>query len=312
MAAPISPRMSATDWAILGALSLLWGGSFFFLEIMLRAWPPFTVVLARVGFGALVLWVYMRATGHSMPRGWAAWRAFAIVAFLGNAVPFVLFAWGQQRIDSGLASILNATTPLWGVIVAHVFTHDERATPAKIVGVALGSIGVATMLGSDALAGLGGNAVAQSACLVATLGYALAGVYARQFAVLGIGPVAASTGQLASAAIMLVPFTLAEAPWRLPAPDANVIGATIGMVVLATAIPYVLYFRLIARAGASNAFLCTFLIPVVAILLGVLILDEQLRSSQLFGMVLITLGLAAIDGRIFAWLRTVAPARTVP
>jgi drug/metabolite transporter (DMT)-like permease len=304
--------MGATEWAILIALSVLWGGAFFFLEIMLRAWPPFTVVLARVGFGALVLWMFMRATGRAMPRGWPVWRAFAIVAFLGNALPFVLFAWGQQRIDSGLASILNATTPLWGVVVAHLFTRDERATPAKIIGVGFGLAGVVAMIGGDAVGGLGGNAVAQGACLVATLGYALAGVYARKFAAMGISPWAVSTGQLAAAAFMLVPFALAEAPWTLPAPDTAVIGATIGMVVLATAIPYVLYFRLIERAGASNAFLCTFLIPVVAILLGVFILGERLELRHLTGMALIATGLAAIDGRIFARFRTVAPAPTVP
>ncbi|UVO52914.1 DMT family transporter [Sphingomonas sp. SUN039] len=308
--------MGPTEWAILIALSVLWGGAFFFLEIMLRAWPPFTVVLARVGLGALVLWLFMRATGRVMPRGWPVWRAFAIVAFLGNAMPFVLFAWGQQRIDSGLASILNATTPLWGVVAAHLFTRDERATPAKIIGVGFGLAGVVAMIGGEALEGvgvrMGGNAVAQGACLVATLGYALAGVYARKFVALGVDPWAASTGQLAAAAIMLVPFALVEAPWTLPAPDATVIGATIGMVVLATAIPYVLYFRLIERAGAGNAFLCTFLIPVVAILLGVLVLGERLELRHLTGMALIAIGLAAIDGRIFARFRTVAPGPDVP
>ncbi len=304
--------MGPTEWAILIALSILWGGSFFFLEIMLRAWPPFTVVLVRVGLGALLLWSFMRATGRTMPRGWPVCRAFAIVAFLGNALPFVLFAWGQQRIDSGLASILNATTPLWGVVAAHLFTRDERATPAKIIGVGFGLAGVAAMIGGDALGGLGGNAVAQGACLVATLGYALAGVYARKFVALGVDPWAASVGQLGGAALMLVPFALAEAPWTLPAPDATVIGATFGMVILATAIPYVLYFRLIERAGASNAFLCTFLIPVVAILLGVFVLGERLELRHLTGMALIAIGLAAIDGRIFARFTTVAPRPTVP
>lgn len=308
--------MGPTEWAILIALSVLWGGAFFFLEIMLRAWPPFTVVLARVGFGALVLWSFMLATGRTMPRGWPVWRAFAIVAFLGNALPFVLFAWGQQRIDSGLASILNATTPLWGVVVAHLFTRDERATPAKIIGVGFGLAGVVAMIGGDAVGGvgvgMGSNTLAQVACLVATLCYALAGVYARKFAAMGVGPWAVSTGQLAAAALMLVPFSLVEAPWTLPAPDATVIWATVGMVILATAIPYVLYFRLIERAGASNAFLCTFLIPVVAILLGVFVLGERLELRHLTGMALIATGLAAIDGRIFAYFRTVAPAPTVP
>ena len=304
--------MGPAEWGILIALSILWGGSFFFLEIMLRAWPPFTVVLARVGFGALVLWAFMLATGRAMPRDWRIWRAFAIVAFLGNALPFVLFAWGQQRIDSGLASILNATTPLWGVVVAHLFTRDERATPTKIIGVAFGLAGVVAMIGGEAFgSGVGGSAIAQIACLVATLCYALAGVYARKFAAMGVGPWAVSTGQLAAAAIMLVPLSLAEAPWTLPAPDATVIWATLGMVILATAIPYVLYFRLIERAGASNAFLCTFLIPVVAILLGVLVLGEQIERRHLIGMALIAAGLIVIDGRSTRWLGGATPESTL-
>lgn len=304
MNAPIHHRMAPGDWGTLAILSVLWGGSFYFLEIMLRTLPPVTIVLARVGFAALLLWGYMIITRQPVPRGWRLWGSFAVLGFLGNALPFVLFAWGQLSIDSGLASILNATTALWGVVVAHLFTTDEKATPVKVAGVALGTVGVVVMIGGDALGGLGRNVVSQVACLIATLCYALGGVYARRFA---HSAIAVSLGQLATAAIMLVPVALVvDQPWTLQSPDAATTWATVGMVVLATAIPYILYFRLIARAGANNAFLCTFTIPVVAILLGVVFLGEVLASRHIAGMALIAIGLVAIDGRLLSRARPIA------
>jgi drug/metabolite transporter (DMT)-like permease len=301
--------MTGGDWATLAALSVLWGGSFYFLEILLRAWPPVTIILARVGFAAMLLWAYMRATHQPVPRGWRLWGAFSVLGLFGNALPFVLFAWGQQSIDSGLASILNATTALWGVVVAHLFTIDEKATPAKVTGVVLGLAGVIVMIGGDALGGLGSNVLAQIACLIGTLCYAIAGVYARRFT---DSAIAVSLGQLATAAVMLAPIAVViDKPWTLPPPDAATIWATVGMVVLATAIPYILYFRLIARAGANNAFLCTFTIPVVAILLGALFLGEVLALRHVAGMALIAVGLIAIDGRMFRQ-KAVAASPRVP
>ncbi len=306
-------RMSATDWSILGVLSVLWGGSFFFLALALEGLPPFTIVLARVGFAALLLYLYMRIVGQRLPRGREIWLSFFVVAFFANALPFVMFAYGQQSISSGLASILNATTPLWGVLVAHFFTADERATPGKIVGVALGIAGVVVMTGSDALDGLGGNLPGQAACIVATLAYAIAGVYSRRFKAKGTAPLAVSTGQLAAAAVLVLPLSLVfEQPWSLAMPPASTIWGMVGLVILSTTFAYVLFFRLIETAGATNTLLVTFLIPITAILLGVFALGETLLPKHVLGMALITSGLAAIDGRPFGWLRTVASRAVVP
>ena len=305
MSTAINRSMTTSEWSILGTLSLLWGGSFFFLHLALESLPPFTIVLGRVGFASLLLYGYIRLKRQSLPTGRTVWASFFIVAFFANALPFVMFAYAQQSISSGLASILNAATPLWGVIVAHFFTADERATPGKIAGVALGIAGVIVMTGSDALAGLGNNILGQAACLVATLAYALAGVYSRRFKAMGITPLAVSTGQLAAAALLVLPFALVfERPWTLAMPSASAIWAMVGLVTLSTTFAYVLFFRLIETAGASNTLLVTFLIPVTAILLGVFVLGEVLLPKHFAGMALIALGLAAIDGRAFAAWRT--------
>ena len=309
----INRRMSTTDWSILGILSMLWGGSFFFLALALKGLPPFTIVLGRVGFAALLLSVYMRIIGKALPTGRTVWASFFVVAFFANALPFVMFAYGQQSITSGLASILNATTPLWGVLIAHFFTRDERATPGKVAGVMLGIAGVVVMTGSDALSGLGGNVMGQAACLVATLAYAIAGVYSRRFKSMGITPLAVSTGQLTAAALLVLPLAVVfEQPWALPVPPTSAIWGMVGLVVLSTTFAYVLFFRLIETAGASNTLLVTFLIPVTAILLSVFVLGEGIESRHFAGMLLIALGLAAIDGRLFAKFRTDSAERAAP
>ncbi|WP_247714882.1 DMT family transporter [Qipengyuania mesophila] len=296
----IGSAMGPRDWGMLVLLSILWGGSFFFVELGLRGLPPFTLVLLRVTLGAGVLYLVARATGARMPRDARIWAAFLGMALLNNVVPFSLLTWGQTQIAGGLAAILNATTPLWGVVVAHLLTPDEKATPAKLAGLSCGFAGVVVMVGGEALAGMGGAAVwAQAACLVATLSYALAGIYGRRFRALGVAPLATACGQLACSAAVLLPLVLwVDTPWRLPAPPVAVWGALAGLVLLSTAAAYVLYFRLLARVGATNLLLVTFLIPVTAILLGALVLGEVLAPAHWMGMALIGAGLLAIDGRV--------------
>ncbi|HST36291.1 MAG TPA: DMT family transporter [Allosphingosinicella sp.] len=294
-------RMNGQDWAILLLLSVIWGGSFFFIEIALPTVAPFTLVLIRVAIGAGALWAYLalRRERLAMPPGAAL--AFLILALLNNVIPFVLFVWAQREITGGLASILNATTPIWGVIVAHLFTADEKATPAKVAGVILGFAGVAVMIGAGFLKEIGADLIAQLECLGATLCYALAGVYARRFRTMGVPPLAVSTGQLTAAAIVLLPLVLIfEPPWLASPPAPEAWAALIGLALVCTSFAYVLYFRLLASAGATNSLLVTFLIPVTAIMLGAMILGERLEPRHFAGMALIGLGLAAIDGRVFS------------
>lgn len=291
--------MNRQDWTILFALSVIWGGSFFFIEVALATVQPFTLVLIRVALAAAFLWgfVLLKRQALAIPPG--ALFAFLVLALLNNVIPFILFAWAQQEISGGLGSILNATTPIWGVVVAHIFTADERATPAKVAGVLLGFGGVAVMIGADLLGQIGRDVIAQLECLAATLCYALAGVYARRFRAMGVPPVAVSTGQLTAATLVMAPLVLIfEPPWLAAAPAPEAWAALAALALICTSFAYILYFRLLASAGATNSLLVTFLIPVTAILLGVLILGEQMEARHFAGMALIGLGLAAIDGRL--------------
>lgn len=300
MTPPIKLRMGAAEWGVLVLLSVLWGGSFFFLEVALREVPPFTLVLARLGLSALLMLAFMAVARRTIPRRRGLWPALFLLALLNTALPFSLFAYAQTEITSGLASILNATTPLWGVVVAHVFTPDEKATPAKLVGVATGIAGVAVMIGGGALSGIGASLPAQLACLGATFCYALAGVYGRRFRAWGVGPLEVATGQLVGGALLILPVALLiDAPWRLAVPGTMALLAIAGLALFSTTVAYFLYFRLIERAGATNALLVTLLIPVTAILLGTLLLGEVLLPRHLAGMGLIAAGLVAIDGRLF-------------
>jgi drug/metabolite transporter (DMT)-like permease len=295
--------MTARDWLLLIGLSVLWGGSFFFIGVAVQALPPFTIVAARVGLAMLVLLVVLRAMKIALPNDGRLWLAFLGMGLLNNAIPFTLFVWAQAQVPSGLASILNATTPISTALVAHAFTSDEKLTPNRILGVLLGLAGVAVMLGPDLLAGLGDNLLAQGACLLATLSYACAGVYGRRFRRLGVAPLVTAAGQLTvSTALMLPLALLIERPWLLPLPGWPVIAALLGLAVLSTAFAYVIFFRIMGTAG-SNVNLVTLLVPVSAILLGVLVLGETLLPRHLAGFGVIALGLAAIDGRIFTLLR---------
>jgi drug/metabolite transporter (DMT)-like permease len=304
--ATITKPMGPREWALLITLSLLWGGSFFFAEVALEALPPLSVVFARVAIGALALLALVRAAGLRLPRELRQWRAFFVMGALNNLIPFSLIVWGQTAITGGLAAILNAATPLFTVVLAHLLTRDERMTPAKLAGVAAGFLGVAVMIGPQALGGLalGGLGVAlmaQLAVLAAALSYAFAGIYGRRFR--ETPPLITATGQVTASTVMLCPLALIiDRPWTLALPGPTILSALLGLGLLSTAAAYVIYFRILARSGATNLLLVTFLIPVSAILLGTLILSEQLTAAQLAGMGLIAAGLAAIDGRLLRGL----------
>jgi drug/metabolite transporter (DMT)-like permease len=297
-------QMNRSDWVIMLALALIWGSAFFFISVAVHAIPPLTYVWLRLTIAASGLWLFLWWKGSriSLPRG--VWGSIFLLALLNNAVPFALFGWGQTHIASGLASILNATTPIWGVVVAHFLTNDERMTPAKIGGVLLGFGGVATMIGPALLSNIGTDALAQLACVLASLSYALAAVWARRFRRMGLPPMTVTTGQLTAGAAMMLPVALfVDHPWNEAFPGFGPLAAISALALLCTAFAYVLYFRLIDRAGATNALLVTLLVPPTAILLGALFLGEALAPQDFLGLVLIALGLAAIDGRLLSVLR---------
>lgn len=299
------PRLGSTEWALLGLLSVLWGGSFFFAKIAVAELPPLTLVFGRVGLAALALHPIVVLTGRRVPGTAQAWGAFAIMGLLNNLVPFGLIFWGQTHIGSGVASILNATTPLFTVVVAHLLTCDEKATGGRLLGVLFGMAGVAAMIGPDAVRSLGGGVWGEIAVLGAALSYAFAAVWGRQFRRLGLDPLVSACGQLSASALMALPLALLlDAPWTLQPPHAGTWAALAALALVSTALAYVIFFRILAAAGATGITLVTFLIPISAILLGSVFLGERLEVRHLAGMALIGLGLAAIDGRPWSMVRS--------
>jgi len=301
--------MGATDWMLLLALGTLWGGSYFFGKVALAQLPPFTVAVGRLGLAALVLRVAVRAAGHAMPGSMRAWRAFWVMGLLNNAIPMSLILWGQTTIGSGLAAILNASTPLFTVLLAHVFTRDERMTAKKVGGVLFGLAGVAVMIGPDAVGGLHRGLLAQLAMVGAAIAYACAGIFGRRFA--GTPPLVTAAGQVTASSLTLLPLSLFfDRPWLLGLPGARTCTALAGLALLCTALAYVIYFRILATSGASNLLLVTLLMPANAVLLGIAFLGEHVESRQLVGMALIAAGLATIDGRILAAVLRRLPQRS--
>jgi drug/metabolite transporter (DMT)-like permease len=283
-------------------LAILWGGSFFFVGVAVQALPPLTIVTLRVGLAAIALHLWSRAAGQRVQAG-HLWVDFLGMGLLNNVIPFSLIVWGQTQISSGLASILNATTPVFTVIVAHLLTPDEKMTGNRLVGALVGLVGVAVLIGPDALEGVGGNVGAQVACLGAALSYAFAGIFGRRFNRLGVAPLTAAVGQVTMSTVVLLVLALAvDRPWHLPVPGISVWLAVAALAFFSTTLAYVLYFRILATAGATNLLLVTLLIPVTAILLGSLVLGERVDARQFLGMGLIGLALVAIDGRPLAFV----------
>lgn len=296
--------MPARAWALLLVLSVLWGGSFLFTKLAVAEVPPFTMVLTRLVIGAALLLVLLRFSGERLPRDRQGIVDLAVLGLLANAIPFVLIAYGQTVIGVGLGSILNATTPIFAVVFAHLLTTDDKATPAKVAGVMIGVLGVAILVGFDDFGMLVRDLRAELACLAASMTYGLASVWSRRFR--GRPPMVTAAGQLIASSTMLLPVTLVvDAPWTLPWPSTRALFALLGLAVLSTALAYVIFFRVITLAGASSATLVTILVPPSAILMGVVFLDERLAPQHLAGMAVIAIGLLAIDGRL---VRSIAAA----
>jgi drug/metabolite transporter (DMT)-like permease len=289
--------MNARNWGLLLLLALLWGSSFFFYKILVGALPPVTVVLGRVGIAAIALNLWWLAKAKAMPLGLTLWKRFLVLGLLNNVLPFILIAWGETRITSGMASILNATTPIFMVVVAHLGTEDEKLSRSKVAGIAFGFLGVAVLVGPDAFAGAsliwGEAAVVAASCI-----YAFAAVYSRGFS--RLAPLEAATGQITGAALILVPLSLlADRPWTLAVPQPSVWACLLAIALINTSLAYIVYYKMLASAGVTYISLVTFLIPVVALLLGTGFLGESISVRAVAGMAIIALGLLAIDGRLF-------------
>jgi drug/metabolite transporter (DMT)-like permease len=304
-----APKMGAPEWIALLALSSLWGGSFFFFKVLVAELPPFTVVLGRVGIAALALNLLLAARRDPLRLEPRLWGSFLMLGLLTNVIPFSLIAFGETRIASGSAAILNATTPIFTILAAHLFTADEKLTLPKGAGVLAGFLGAAVLIGPEAFSGLGqGDLLGDASCLLAALVYGLAAIYGRRFK--AIAPLKIATAQVTAATVILLPLaSMVDRPWTLPMPSTGAWMALLAIALLCTALAYLLYFRILAVAGATNLVLVTFLLPASALGLGALFLDEQITPRALLGLALIGLGLAAIDGRPWDMARRLLDGR---
>ena len=304
-------RIDARDWSLLGVLSVLWGGSFFFNGVVLRELPPLTLVLLRVALASIILLPLLWAYGIQFPKGLSRWKPFFAIGLFNNVLPFSLIVAGQTYIPSGLASILNATTPLFTVVVMAA-AGEEKLHARRIAGVIVGLIGVVILHGGGFDGkGLGfesGQGIGLLLCLAGAFSYGLSALLARRL-LSNSPPLGTATFQmLASTAMMVVVAGVIDRPWQLPMPGATTWLGVIGLAALSTALAYIVFFQILRRSGATNVMLVTLLIPVTAILLGYLVLGEQISPHEILGALVIGSALLLIDGRALEILRSLRVA----
>lgn len=294
--------ISAESWGLLAVLATLWGASFLSIRIALDEVPPLTAVAHRVGWATLVLWIYVILRRLPLPRGREVWISFAGMGLLNNVIPFSLMAWGQLYIPSGLTSIFNAATAIFGVLVAALLLSDENLSKRKAVGVAVGFAGVVTAIGIESLRAFDITSLAQLAVLAGTLSYAFAGVWARK-RLTGLAPQVAAVGMLTASTLIMVPLAwIIDGPIRLDL-EPRTMMAIAYYALGATALAYLLYYRVLALAGSGNLMLVTLMIAPIAIVLGAVVLGETLAPNAYKGFALLALGLIIIDGRLIDRLR---------
>lgn len=297
MTSPTNPKPSSAAWALILLLGLIWGGSFFFARIAVKEVPPFTLVFLRLSLAALALHIYLHGRLGLYEALRTRWREFLVMGFLNNALPHTLIFFGQTEIGAGLASILNATTPIWTVLIANRLTSDEKLTAAKLGGCLVGLAGTAVMIGPGIANAASAPFWALSLPVLAAVSYGFANTYGKRFR--GIAAPVTATGQLTASALTMLPVAIiADQPWTLPMPSATAILAILGLALLSTAFAYMLFFRILGLAGATNVSLVTLVVPPSAILLGALFLGERLGLTDLAGMILIGSGLILLDGRL--------------
>ena len=289
--------MGPTEWAMLVVLSAIWGGSFYFFAVIIKELPVFTIVFFRVFLASVALWAFLLLTQQTVSITSTMWKNFFLMGIFNNVIPFSLIVWGETKVAPGLAAVLNATTPFFSVIVAHLSTQNEKLTWNRMAGALVGLSGVAALVGFDAMKNLGSDLVYQIAIVGASISYGISTIFGRRLA--GIPPLVSSASQTAASSLMLLPLMFfIDQPQHLNMPSANVLISLVALALLCTAAAYVIFFNIVKRAGMTNVTLVTFLVPVSAMMLGALFLNEQISTRHFLGMAVIGIGLALIDGRI--------------
>ena len=297
-----APTVDLGSALMLLVLAALWGATFFFAEVALNEVPPLTITLHRVVWALPVLLLVVLLKGIPIPRSPRVWFYYLVMGALNNALPFSLIFWGQTEITSGLASILNGTTAVFGAVVAGILLADEPLTVRKIVGAILGVIGVAVIIGFDALTQLDPKSLAQIAVLGAALSYSLASVWGKK-TLAGHPAEMNALGMLTGSAVLMFPIAIWSDGLPVLSLSINVWVSLISVAVFSTALAYLLYFNILARAGSANLMLVTLLIPPFAIGLGWAFLEEQIGYEAWFGFGVIAIGLLITDGRVLKMVK---------
>lgn len=296
-------------WVLL--LAAIWGPSFLFIKVAVQDIPPFTLVMGRVGLASLVLYLFLRWQGGDLPPLGRVWGHFAFMGLFANALPFVLFSWGELYVDSALASILNGTTPIFTVVLVHFLVADERMTPLKLVGTLLGFGGLILLVMPSLLAGVQAETLGLLAMALAAVCYAITIIYARQ-KMRGMPPLVAPTAQLMMAALFMLPLSfLVDKPYTLALPGWQAWGGFLGLSLLGTAVAFVVYYRALEKMSATELSMVTYIIPIFGIALGVIILGETLSWNTYLGFAFILLGVMIVNG-VFRFQGPLAQRQSVP
>ena len=277
-------------------LAVLWGPSFLFIKVAVLEIPPFTLMTARVGIASLILYIILRASGKKLTLNPATWRSFAFMAVFANALPFVLFGWGEIHVDSALAAVLNGTTPIFTIIIAHFFISDDRLNLVKIIGIIFGFLGVVILFFPFLSKGLTLDTLGVFAFIAAALCYGISTVYARK-KLRGLPPLVAPTAQLILATICLLPFSLIiDRPFEMNFPSWNAINSVLALAIFGSAIAFATFYHILEMTSATNLSMVTYLIPVIGVFLGVVFLDEKLGWYVYVGCAIIVLGIMVVNG----------------
>lgn len=286
------PKNRTTDLSLLLLLSTLWGSSYTFIKIGVETIPPVTLIAARTLIAGSLLLVLLKARGLSLPRDRANWGRFLFQACLNSVFPFTLIAWAEQTTDAGLATILNSTSPIFTFLLTVLITRHEPVTGRKLFGVFAGLLGVCLIVGFEALAGLGHQAWAQIAIVVATISYAGAAIFGRNFR--GMDPMLPAAGSMVCGAILLIPVSLiVDRPWTLT-PSGSSLAALLGLSLFSTALAFVIYFRLLQTLGSVGTTAQAYIRVPIGIAIGVLFLGERLMPMAWLGLVCVLAGVIAM------------------
>ncbi len=290
--------MSSANLFLLFLLATLWGPSFLFIKVAVAEIPPLTMVTVRVGLAALLLYLFLRFRGGRLPGLGGLWLHFAALGLLAHAIPFTLISWGEIYVDSAVAAILNGTTPLFTILIAHYALAEERMSWSKVGGMLLGFQGLLFLVWPTIASGFQASTGGILAVTLASFSYGLAMVYARKF-LRTLPSLVAPTTQLILATIYMIPLALYfEHPFSLSWPSLPAVGSLVALAVIGTALAFVVYYRIIEVAGATYLSMVTYLLPVFGVILGVLILNEQLTWNAYVGCGLILSGVVVVNGRL--------------